>query len=153
MKAQSNSVRTLLEADEEWSAWRRGAVEGNTPRKKRRQNQETKPVSPDELLQHHVRSMLAVDRCMSREKNAASKSVQKTEQEMNRQAKYRRQVASARVRLQAGSSRSSTGQSRTVHAPTFDKKKYEQQKQEASLKKIVKAPQNVQFSKQKQKIQ
>ena len=112
----TSTLRSLLKAQDEWE---------DPPRKRQRPLKSTPPpaddrMSENDILQLHVQSVLAVDRCMGQPSASPS-------------SKYRRQVRAAQALL-THSNRSRA----TVPEPTFHKQAYAKAKKEASLQKIAK---------------
>ena len=133
-----DAVRTLLQAQDEWSALRMSSPNNQDKRKKRRRltknPKKEAPLSEDELLQYHVRSMLAVDRCANNNKDML-KALHNHEHAAA--ARYRRQVTAAQHTIVVGSS-SRTSSASAVHPPTSSKSKHKQEQQQASLQRIAK---------------
>jgi hypothetical protein len=97
------------------------------------------PATEQDVLDMHVKSLLAVDRSIATQSKASSKKGPRKD--------------SKRPKIESdfgvGNTRGSAAQSTAVHEPTFDKKRHAKQKKEKSLQKIARLLQKNAKSKQK----
>jgi hypothetical protein len=130
---KDDPVRILLQADEEWS--NNNNNNNNSDDNQQRQRKKQRLVEPptllsrDELLQYHIRSMLAVDRCLATDATATSYEYQ-ARSKRNHQLGMKQN----RRRLPVTSSCSPT----LLPEPTAGKNsKQQQQKRKISLQRVA----------------
>jgi hypothetical protein len=111
------------------------AVKGSKKRK-RPLEEPAALVDKKELLRLHVQSMIRVDNAIEARGESGQKSLERLQKERKAHSKLRsKSTADGGV----GNSRGSSSQkSRPVHVPTFNKKRYAQEKKEERLRDIAK---------------
>jgi len=118
----NNLLRKLLRATSDYDDAVQPITDVNKKRK-RKEPEESKIASEQDVVDWRVANMLALDRSL------AAKDVPKSQQ-----LKESKRSKATTILL----NRTSAVQANIVHEPTFDRKKYKREKKQASIKKIAK---------------
>ena len=136
----SNLVRRLLKQTSELNFTddkTDGSASKGSKKRKRPKEKPVAPVDTKELLRLHVQSMILVDSAIEARGEAGQRSLERIQKERKRHSKLRSKAV--RIDGGVGNSRGSSSQkSRPVHVPTINKKRYEQEKKEKTLRHIAK---------------
>lgn len=108
-------------------------AKSKSQKKKRKLNEKEKeaPATEQELLDWHVRSLLAVDSSIAARQSKAAGGDGKKNQK-------RRKPSKSNTCVVLGNTRGSAAQAGAVQEPTFNKKRHAQEKKERNLKQIAK---------------
>jgi hypothetical protein len=133
-------VRKLLQQTSEFDFTKKKSESAGKGSKKRKRPLEESSVVVDkkELLQRHVQSMIRVDNAIEARGESGHRSLERLQKESKAQSKLRSKH-SQHVDCGVGNSRGSSSQkSRPLHLPTFNKKRYVQEKKDEKLRAIAK---------------
>lgn len=133
-------VRKLLQQTSEFDFTKKKSESAGKGSKKRKPPLEESSVVVDKkvLLQRHVQSMIRVDNAIEARGESGQRSLERLQKERKTHSKLRSKY-SQHVDGGVGNSRGSSSQkSRPMDVPTFNKKRYAQEKKEERLRAIAK---------------
>lgn len=139
-------VRKLIQQTGELEAANETTDELDKRPNKRRRNDDnstttdSKPLSKHELLQLHIQQKIRIDQVISsRGQEASQKSLNRVAKNQKKQAKLRSKAVASNVNGGVGNTRGSSSQKLSGrHEPTFNKKRYQEEKKEKTLRDIAK---------------
>jgi len=123
-------VRKFLRSTADWekkaddNAVALAKRESKQKRKRQEDKDKGEPVTDQDMLRHHVKSMLAVDHSI-----AHRRSLDGIKKESKRKK--------AKLSIVGNNSRGSAAQNAVVQEPTFSKKRHAREEKESTLKKIA----------------
>jgi uncharacterized protein (UPF0254 family) len=127
----SKLVRKLLQATADAPTVEAAAAAVLQKKKRKRKLDETPIVASEDLVKHHILSLVGLDRHMV----AGKQKVVKKKKQSTKQPKQLANVA----KMHVGNSRSSSsGLQNQPLQPTFDKRRYKKEQKQETLRKIAK---------------